>query len=244
MRNVTRAATVGVILLSALLPMAPSAVGATGDGWVSQIGTYDYLVKPDYDGLAPVGPATAGMTLGLGTFDQLNGELVMIGGVVYRVGTDGVPAVASPAATTPFLQTVRFDPDRSAPVPPGTLCSGLPALVDELAGSGDGMVAVRVRGTFTNLVTRSVPAQTEPYPTLATVVATQTLFNLGSRRAVLVGFRTGPDLAGTGAPGLHLHGITADRTAGGHVISCVAGTDVQLSIQVADGVRVSSQHAR
>ena len=233
-----------MILLSALLPMAPSAVGATGDGWVSQIGTYDYLVKPDYDGLAPVGPATAGMTLGLGTFDQLNGELVMIGGVVYRVGTDGVPAVASPAATTPFLQTVRFDPDRSAPVPPGTLCSGLPALVDELAGSGDGMVAVRVRGTFTNLVTRSVPAQTEPYPTLATVVATQTLFNLGSRRAVLVGFRTGPDLAGTGAPGLHLHGITADRTAGGHVISCVAGTDVQMSVQVATGVRVSGQHAR
>lgn len=244
MSNVTRAATVGVILLSALLPMAPSAGAANGDGWVSQIGTYDYLVKPDYDGLAPVGPATAGMTLGLGTFDHLDGELVMIGGVVYRVGTDGVPTVASPAATTPFLQTVRFDPDRSAPVPPGTLCSGLPALVDELAGSGDGMVAVRVRGTFTNLVTRSVPAQTEPYPTLATVVATQTLFNLGSRRAALVGFRTGPDLAGTGAPGLHLHGITADRTAGGHVISCVAGTDVQLSIQVADGVRVSSQHAR
>ena len=130
MSNVTRAATVGVILLSALLPMAPSAVAANGDGWVSQVGTYDYLVKPDYDGLAPVGPATAGMTLGLGTFDHLNGELVMIGGVVYRVGTDGVPAVASPAATTPFLQTVRFDPDRSAPVPPGTLCSGLPALVD------------------------------------------------------------------------------------------------------------------
>jgi acetolactate decarboxylase len=103
------------------------------------------------------------------------------------------------------------------------------------------MVAIRVRGTFTNLVTRSVPPQTEPYPTLASVVATQTLFNLGSRRAVLVGFRTGPDLAGTGAPGLHLHGITADRTAGGHVISCVAGRDVQLSIQVADGVRVSGQ---
>lgn len=103
------------------------------------------------------------------------------------------------------------------------------------------MVAVRVRGTFTSVVTRSVPAQAEPYPTLATVVATQTLFDLGSRRAVLVGFRTGPDLAGTGAPGLHLHGITADRTAGGHVISCVAGADVQLSVQVAAGVRVSGQ---
>ena len=241
MNKATRFALVGVILaLITPLPLMPVAA-ATGDGWVAQVGTYDYLLKPDYDGLAPIGPGTAGMTLGLGTFDHLNGELVLIGGVVYRVGTDGVPSVASPTATTPFLQSVRFDPDQSAPVPPGTLCSGLPALVDALAGTSNGMVAVRVRGTFTNLVARSVPAQTEPYPTLATVVATQTLFNLGSRRAVLVGFRTGPDLAGTGAPGLHLHGITADRTAGGHVISCVAGADVQLSIQVADGVRVSGQ---
>ncbi len=152
-----------------------------------------------------------------------------------------MPAIAASSATTPFLQVIRFAPDRSAPVPPGTLCSALPALVDAVAGTSGGMVAVRVRGTFTSVVTRSVPAQAEPYPTLATVVATQTLFDLGSRRAVLVGFRTGPDLAGTGAPGLHLHGITADRTAGGHVISCVAGADVQLSVQVAAGVRVSGQ---
>ena len=100
------------------------------------------------------------------------------------------------------------------------------------------MVAVRVRGTFTDLVTRSVPAQTAPYPPLSQVVAGQTLFALGQRVAVLVGFRTGNDLAGTGAPGLHLHGLTADRTAGGHVISCVAGPDVQLSVQRTAGVQI------
>jgi acetolactate decarboxylase len=240
--RITIIAAIVTVAAASLIP--PPVIAATGEGWVSQVGTYDYLVKPDYDGLAPVDSVTAGTTIGLGTFDQLNGELVMVGGVVYRVGTDGVPAIAASSATTPFLQAIRFDPDRSAPVPPGTLCSALTALVDAVAGTSGGMVAVRVRGTFTSLVTRSVPAQAEPYPTLATVVATQTIFDLGSRRAVLVGFRTGPDLAGTGAPGLHLHGLTADRTAGGHVISCVAGKDVQLSVQVADGVRVSGQSER
>jgi acetolactate decarboxylase len=95
-----------------------------------------------------------------------------------------------------------------------------------------------VRGTFTDLVARSVPAQAEPYPALATVVAGQTVFPLAGSRAVLVGFWTGADLAGVGAPGLHLHGVTADRSAGGHVLSCVAGGDVQLSVEPLDGVTV------
>jgi acetolactate decarboxylase len=111
--------------------------------------------------------------------------------------------------------------------------------VNTLAQTATGIVAVRVRGTFSDLVTRSVPAQSTPYPPLAEAVAKQTVFQLGSRKAVLVGFRTGADFAGIGAPGLHLHGITADRTAGGHVLSCVAGGDVQLSVQRAAGFRVS-----
>ena len=244
MMKPARIRLVGAILaFGVVILFAPPVAAVGGDGWVSQIGTYDYLVKPDYNGLAPLSSAITGMTLGLGTYDRLNGELVLIGGVAYRVGIDGVPAIAPVALTTPFLQAVRFNPDRSAPVPPGTTCAGLPALVDALAGSAQGMVAVRVRGTFASLVTRSVPAQNEPYPTLASVVATQSVFDLGSRRAALVGFRTGPDLAGTGAPGLHLHGLTADRSAGGHVISCVAGPDVQLSVQVTEGVRIIGTRA-
>ena len=33
--------------------------------------------------------------------------------------------------------------------------------------------------------------------------------------------------------------VTADRSGGGHVLSCVAGEDVQLSVQPVDGVTVS-----
>ena len=208
---------------------------------VQQVGTYDYLTSPaDYTGLAPVSAVGSTPTLGLGTFDHLDGELVLVGGRYYRIGTDGHPQEFDPARTTPFLQTIHFVPDVSGPVPPGTTCAQLVTTVNALAGADTGVVAVRVRGTFSDLVTRSVPAQSEPYAPLAQVVATQTLFHLGQQRAVLVGFRTGQDFAGVGAPGLHLHGVTADRSAGGHVISCVAGPDVQLSVERAGGVRILS----
>ena len=218
--------------------MSPIASAADGDEWVQQIGTYDYLVSPNYAGLAPIKSASKGATLGLGTFDHLDGELIMVGGESYRVGTDGTPVIIDGSQTTPFFESVKFVPTASGPVAPGTTCANLLAGVNALAQSDKGMVAVRVRGTFSDLTFRSVPAQTVPYPPLSQVVAKQTLFPLSQRRAVLVGFRTGADLAGTGAPGLHLHGLTADRKAGGHVVSCVAGNDVQLTVQRTAGVQV------
>jgi acetolactate decarboxylase len=236
-RHRTLLAIAGCVVLLGL-GLTGTATAAPDDAWVTQVGTYDYLIAPDYDGLAPVGTVVRGQTLGLGTFDRLDGELVLVGGVAYRVGIDGVPRPADLAGSTPFLQAIRFAPQASGPVPPGTTCAQLSGLVDTLVGAQSGVVAVRVRGTFNALVTRSVAAQPEPYPALAAAVAGQSVFALGERRAVLVGFRTGADLAGTGAPGLHLHGLTADRAAGGHVLSCVAGPDVQLSVQRAAGVQI------
>ena len=224
-------------LLAAVLVPASAQAGVAN--WVDQIGTYDSLISPNYTGVVPVKSFINDQTIGIGTFDHLDGELVMVGGIAYRVGTDGTPHPVTDEAKTPFFEAIDFAPDWSGPVAPGTTCANLLGAVNKLAQSDAGVVAVRVRGTFADLVTRSVPAQTMPYAPLSDVVAKQTVFQLGTRRAVLVGFRTGAGCAGIGAPGLHLHGITADRKAGGHVLSCVAGNDVQLSVERAAGFRVS-----
>lgn len=226
-------------LASALMGLgATAAVAADDRPMVMQAGTYDYLATPNYTGLTSIGSVIAGQTLGLGTFDRLDGEFVMVGGEGYRIGVDGVPQKVALNASTPFVQSVRFAPEHSGPVAPGTTCAQLPDVVNSLAHSTQGVVAVRVRGTFTGLTTRSVPGFSEPYPTLTQAVAQQTTFDLSGRKAVLVGFRTGPDFAGVGAAGLHLHGVTADRKAGGHVLNCVAGNDVHVSIETTAGVTI------
>lgn len=220
---------------------APAASASDPDGgFVQQVGTYDYLVQPDFRPLAPLTAAIAGQTLGLGTFDDLDGEFVLVAGTPYRVGTDGTPTVIDPTRTTPFAQAIDFHADASGPVAPGTTCAQLPAVITAIAGRDDGIIAVRVRGTFTDLTTRSVPRQSPPFPSLTTVVAGQTQFPLGTQRAVLVGFWQGDDMKGVGQPGLHLHGVTADRTAGGHVLGCTIGSDVQVSVQRAAGVTIHS----
>ncbi len=207
---------------------------------VQQIGTYDYLNLPDYDGLAPVRRIGGESRIGLGTFDHIDGEMVVLGGVFYRVGTDGTPRVVSVNRRSPFAQTIAFRPQLRRQVPSGTACADLTSLVDRWLGSADGIVALRLRGRFRSLQMRSVPRQSKPYPTLADVVAEETVFDLDGRRATLVGFRTGADLTGVSPVGTHLHGLTRNRGAGGHTLSCVAGRHVTAWVQRAAGVRIVS----
>jgi hypothetical protein len=157
-----RLALVIAVLLSSALLVAP----ATADSrrLAVQVGTYDYLLSPDFDGLVSARAASAGLTLGLGTFDRLDGELVLVGGVLYRVGTDGTPTEVTDDRTTPFFEGVRFRARASVPVPPGTTCAAMGPLVTAAAGTSAGMVAVRVRGTFSDLVTRSVEAGADHGP--------------------------------------------------------------------------------
>lgn len=69
--------------------------------------------------------------------------------------------------------------------------------------------------------TRSVPPQQKPYPPLAEVAKTQPVFHLENVRGTLAGFRF-PDFArGLNVPGFHLHFLTEDRRAGGHVLDLV-----------------------
>lgn len=221
-----------------LLVSAPATANEDRRSELVQAGTFDYLTQPDFTGLATVGDIARGQTLGLGTFADLDGELVMVGGVVYQIRPDGIPRLADLASRTPFMQTIRFRPEVSAPVPPGTTCAALPTLITKTANRATGIIAVRIRGTFEDLITRSVTADPPPFQPLSQTIAEQTVFPLGRERAVLVGFWQGRDALGIGQDGLHLHAVTADRAAGGHVLSCTAGSDVQLSVQVVTDVRV------
>lgn len=233
------AGLVATVTLGSGAASAEQTPGSSGtDSHLVQVGTYGYLTQPDFTGIMSIEDVVRGQTMGLGTFENLDGELIMLGGVVYQVRPDGTPRVADLSTRTPFLQAIRFRPQRSVPVPPGTACADLPRLITQAAEKENGLIAVRARGTFSDLTTRSVSTDTPPFQPLSQTIAEQTIFELGQRRAVLVGFWQGRDALGIGQDGLHLHALTADKRAGGHVLSCTAGADVQLSVQSVTGATV------
>jgi acetolactate decarboxylase len=68
------------------------------------------LLAGAYDGRVACGTLTRQGDVGLGTFDRLDGEMIVLDGHIYQVRADG--RVYSPRAgvTTPFAAVVRFRP--------------------------------------------------------------------------------------------------------------------------------------
>ena len=81
------------------------------------------------------------------------------------------------------MQVVNFDADKSARVVPKKSCRALPEIINRIAKSTDGNIAVKLRGVFRDLEMRSVPAQATPVPSLTDAIGGQMRFLMGRANA-------------------------------------------------------------
>jgi acetolactate decarboxylase len=189
------------------------------DETLVQISTIDALLAGLYDGVATTGELKRQGDFGIGTFDALDGEMVLLDGQVYRVSADGKAAVVPDKETTPFAGVTFFAADQEITVPPGTDFDAFRALVDKALPSPNLFYAFRLEGRFKTVSTRSVPRQSKPFKELVEVVKNQPVFDFQDVEGTLVGFYCPPFVKGINVPGYHLHFLSADRSAGGHLLA-------------------------
>jgi len=185
---------------------------------LTQIATIDALLTGVYEGPTTVGQLLRHGDFGLGTFHQLDGEMIVLDGRCYQVTSDGRANRVSRSTHTPFAAVTWFRPDREHDLPPGATMAEATALIDRLLPTVNLFYAIRIDGEFTRVKVRSVPRQTPPYRPLVEVVKEQPVYELEHVTGTLVGFRCPPYAGSLNVPGYHLHFITADRTRGGHVL--------------------------
>lgn len=185
-----------------------------------QTGTLDALMAGGYDGDATLAELLRLGDTGIGTVQALDGELILLDGHPYSAHADGSVTALSPLVRTPFAVVTTFVVEAEASIDRPLDHDALHAEIDRLAPPDAPVLAVRVDGTFTDLVLRSVARQSKPYPPLAEVVAHQTEWRVERAEGTIVGFRFPDATAGLEVPGHHLHFLSDDRTLGGHVISC------------------------
>jgi acetolactate decarboxylase len=183
-----------------------------------QVSTIGALTRGDYDGTFPVPDLVNHGDFGLGTFDRVDGEMVVLDGVTYRVRTDGAPRVADASSTTPFAAVTNFVADETFSLDEAADFSDLQTQLDGHLSTPNAPVAIRIEGRIPQLTVRSVPAQQVPYPPLTDVIANQVVFELNDVSGTLVGFRTPSFLSELNASGHHFHFLSDDRAAGGHVL--------------------------
>jgi acetolactate decarboxylase len=205
---------------------------AAEPGTLTQWSTIDALLKGHFHGSATLSEVKKQGDFGLGTFEGLDGELVLLDGNVYRV--DGYGKVSEPvdSVKTPFVAVAEFKADIKLDVPAGLTLAELQARVDAVLPSKNVFYAVRVMGAFAEVRVRSVAGQKEPYPTLAEAVKTQALFTMTETQGTLVGLWCPGFAKSLNVPGYHFHYLAADWKSGGHVLGVTTGKGVKVQVAV------------
>lgn len=184
----------------------------------TQVSTIDAILEGIYDGVISYGQLAEYGDFGIGTFEGLDGEMVAVDGDFYQIKADGVAYKVSNSMTTPFAQMVFFDTDKTLTLDDDVTFENLSDYIDDELPTENIFYAIKIDGTFDYIKTRSVPGQTKPYPPLVEVTANQPTFEFNNVKGTIIGFRCPPYMDGVGVPGYHLHFLTDDHKAGGHVL--------------------------
>jgi acetolactate decarboxylase len=185
---------------------------------LAQVSTIGALLDGLYDSVVTVGELKEYGDFGIGTFEGLDGEMVILNGECYQIKADGVAYLVDNTAGVPFADITFFDIDLEEEIPAGTTYEQLQVLLNCVLPTENIFYAFKIEGTFTYMQARSVPGQEKPYPPLVEVTANQVVFNFTEVSGTIVGFYSPEYVDGVGVAGYHLHFLTDDSAAGGHIL--------------------------
>jgi acetolactate decarboxylase len=185
-----------------------------------QVSAFNVFSAGNFEGNVTYAELAKHGDFGIGTVNDLNGEMIAINGKFYQIATDGSPREISPAEKTPYATVTFFSSDQIFQVVNVSSYSQLTEGINSALLNYNAIYAIKVHGFFDFAKTRSVPIQTKPYPTLTEAVKNQTVFTINGVSGTAVGFFFPESMDGVDFSGFHLHFLTDDHTAGGHLLEC------------------------
>ncbi len=207
-------------------------------GAVDQARGAGRLFAGDYSTSTTAGEEFGDSRLGLGVMHDLDGEIISVRGVTWRVPVDGTPIEVGPDEGIAFGIAAHGGRVHSLSLAPGLDVDGLVSAIDDYLESThvdheQVVCAVEIDGGFTDVLLRTVAPPTHEHEKLGDIIDDETRFAFNAWSGIVVGFRFPDETAGQTIPRLHLHGISHDATTGGHVRNLTTG-DVKALIWVDD----------
>ncbi len=211
----------GLVLLVLSAQVPTWAFGTEGTAELYQVSTLDTLLTGDYNGSVPVQTLLEHGDTGIGTFQDLDGEMVMLEHAVYQIKSDGKVYGVAPEARVPYAMVGRFTPTVSIPVTEPLTEKQVGELLEGKLSKATHYFLIKITGEFGRMKARSVPRQAKPYPPLETVIPKQSVFEFNGVAGTLVGWRSPQFLKSVSGAGNHFHFMNKDKTAGGHALEYV-----------------------
>ncbi|AXE39737.1 acetolactate decarboxylase [Acidipropionibacterium virtanenii] len=197
------------------------------------------LMDGVYEDEMSIGELLSHGSFGIGTFNALDGEMIILDGRCFQLRSDGTTRPAAMSQFTPYATVTNFVPSHRLEITRPLHRPDLSKLIDGLLPSANYMYALRIRGHVEWVTTRTVVEQAKPFRPMVQATDGEEVVRLEEVDGTFVGFRTPVYQQGISVPGCHVHFIDEGRTHGGHVVDfeissgsvevCV-GTDLQLRL--------------
>ena len=195
-----------------------------------QISTSSALVEGVYSGSISSRLLMEHGDFGLGTFENLDGEMVIVDGAIYQVHSDGSVIHRRDDFRIPFAVISRFQHDEAFKTGPIGRLKDLEQACDPHRESPNLFYALRVEGRFEKVHARAVGGVVSG-TRLVDAAKKQGEFEFHNIEGTLVCIWSPSYSSAFNIPGYHFHFISKDRTKGGHVLDLKAAT-VRVGIQM------------
>lgn len=159
--------------------------------------------------------------LGLGTFENVDGEMIVLDGTCYRAADDGVVTRPDPGTGVPFASVATTGEERRFAIGEMKNIRDLKQLltlkIEEDFGLNS-MHVVRIDGVFRKVCARSESGHRSHHVGLKDLLSkTQKDFEFRGVNGSMVCIYYPDYMDGINASGWHLHFLSEDKTQGGHV---------------------------
>ena len=166
---------------------------------------------------------------GLGTFENLDGEMVVLDGAIYQVRSDGKVTKIVKDVGTPFAVVTHFVADQDQMIENASSFKDLAKICDRYRDSYNLFYAFRIDGHFGNVHTRAMRETLEGLP-LAKAAAIQPEFEFTGVDGTLVGIWAPQFSSALNIAGYHFHFLSEDRSKGGHLLEC-SGKHLRIRVE-------------
>jgi acetolactate decarboxylase len=193
-----------------------------------QISTSTALVEGVYSGSISSSTLLKHGDFGVGTFEGLKGEMVILDGEIYQAA--GSVRRRTDDFLVPFASVTHFHEDAIVQIEKVASLKDIELACDPHRVSDNLFYAVRVDGVFDAVHARAV----HPVPRgsrFLDAAKTQLEFHFPNVEGTLVCLWSPRYSSSFSIPGYHFHFISKDRTKGGHVLDCSA-QQLRANIQI------------
>lgn len=194
-----------------------------------QLSTASALFDGVYDGALTYAQLAKYGDFGLGTFNELAGEMLAIDGEFYQINDTGELTRAAPKQLAPFAEVMFFKATQHGSVGEVADYDALAELLLTQFNNKNVPYAIRLDGDFGVVKARNIRRQCRPYRPFVKAAEEQALFDFEEVSGAMVGFWFPDYWSGIAIGGFHLHYVDDERTTGGHVLD-LSVSQAELSL--------------